>query len=482
MPKPPQKNQGGRPAGAGRSAAGPRRPDGESTDRPNRRFEGETGQRPNRRPDGEQRPARRFDGDADQPRKVVRGFVPPSPTVVGSMLNNPAPIRMAGAAPVVQATPMAAPTGSGFGAVPAKADPSFLLDLEGKRSLVGMTKEELKEFVESLGEPGFRAKQLFQWIYQKGATTFDQMTNLSAAFRAKLAEKARLKLCEREVAQNAEPTRTTKYLFQLPDGQKVESVLMRHNYGNSVCVTTQVGCRMGCSFCASTFGGLVRNLLAGEIVDQILVMASDLPEGQRIDSVVLMGSGEPMENYDQVLKAVRLMHDPDGLNIGYRHITLSTSGLVPAIYRLADEGIPITLALSLHAPNDQLRSELMPVNRVWPVGEVLAATRHYGEQTGRRVTYEYILIEEVNDNPEEAEQLAALLRGSLAHVNLIPMNPVAERPQYRRPSKERIKRFQEILEAHGLETTVRREMGGDIDAACGQLRNRVQRQRNRARS
>ncbi|HLO04457.1 MAG TPA: 23S rRNA (adenine(2503)-C(2))-methyltransferase RlmN [Symbiobacteriaceae bacterium] len=452
MPKPPAKNQSGRPAG------------------PGRRPEGETAQRPNRRPEGE------------TARKVVRGFAAPSPTVFGALLSHPEPIRAAGAAAPVIQPGGAAPTGAGFGAVPAKADPSFLLDLDGKRPLVGMTKEELKAFVESLGEPAFRAKQLFQWVYQKGATTFDQMTNLSAAFRAKLAENARLKLCTSEVAQQAEPTRTTKYLFQLPDGQKVESVLMRHNYGNAVCVTTQVGCRMGCSFCASTFGGLVRNLLAGEIVDQILVMGADLPEGQRIDSVVLMGSGEPMENYDQVLKAVRLMHDPDGLNIGYRHITLSTSGLVPAIYRLTEEEIPITLALSLHAPNDRLRSELMPVNRVWPVQEVLTATRHYAETTGRRVTYEYILIEEVNDNPEEAEQLAALLKGSLAHVNLIPMNPVAERPQYRRPSRERIKRFAEILQGYGLETTVRREMGGDIDAACGQLRNRVERQRNRARS
>lgn len=407
----------------------------------------------------------------------------PSTTIVGAMLDNPAPVRTSGAAPVVRTEGAhAAPTGSGFGAVPAKADPSFLLELDGKRPLVGMTKEEMKEFVESLGEPAFRANQLFQWVYQKRATEFDQMTNLSAAFRQKLTEKARLRLCQREVAEQAAPTRTTKYLFELPDGQKVESVLMRHNYGNSVCVTTQVGCRMGCSFCASTFGGLVRNLLAGEIVDQILAMAADLPEGGRIDSVVLMGSGEPMENYDQVLKAIRLMHEPDGLNIGYRHITLSTSGLIPAIHRLAEEGLPITLALSLHAPNDQLRSELMPVNRVFPVRDVLAATRHYAEVTGRRVTYEYILIEGVNDNPEQATEVAALLKGSLAHVNLIPMNPVAERPQYRRPSKERIQRFQAILAENGLEATIRREMGGDIDAACGQLRNRVQRQRNRARS
>jgi 23S rRNA (adenine2503-C2)-methyltransferase len=216
---------------------------------------------------------------------------------------------------------------------------------------------------------------------------------------------------------------------------------MKHDYGNSVCVTTQVGCRMGCTFCASTFGGLVRNLTAGEIVDQIVMMQQHLLEGERVSSVVLMGSGEPMENYDEVLKAIRLMHDPEGLNIGYRHITVSTSGLVPAMRKLADENIPITLALSLHAATDELRSELMPVARI-----------------------------------------SQLLHGSLAHVNLIPMNPVAERPQYRRPARERVIAFRDILEEHGITATIRREMGGDIDAACGQLRNRVARTRGAARS
>lgn len=367
--------------------------------------------------------------------------------------------------------------------VPLKiADPDLMFEAMGKRPLVGMTLEEMTAFVGELGEPRFRAKQLFQWVYQKGAKTFDEMTNLSAAFRAKLEEKALVRLLEEETAQHAEPTRTTKYLFRLSDGQKVESVLMEHDYGNSVCVTTQVGCRMGCSFCASTFGGLVRNLTAGEIVDQIIMMGLDLPEGERVGSVVLMGSGEPMENYDQVLKAIRLMHDPEGLNIGYRHITISTSGLVPAMRRLTTEDIPITLALSLHAPNDELRSQLMPVNKMFPVQEVLAAARDYASETGRRVTYEYILIESVNDNPEQAEELAALLKGSLAHVNLIPMNPVSERPQYRRPARERVLRFRDILEEHGVTATVRREMGGDIDAACGQLRNRVARQRGASRS
>lgn len=246
--------------------------------------------------------------------------------------------------------------------VPLKvSDPNELFDLVGKRPIMGMTQEEMAAFLEELGEPKFRAKQLFQWVYQKGAKSFAVMTNLPAGLRQKLEERAIVALMEDEVEQHADPTRTTKFLFRMLDGQKVESVLMQHDYGNSVCVTTQVGCRMGCTFCASTFGGLVRNLTAGEIVDQIVLMQPHLPEGQRVSSVVLMGSGEPMENYDQVLKAVRLMHDPEGLNIGYRHITVSTSGLVPAMRKLADENIPITLALSLHAANDELRSELMPV-------------------------------------------------------------------------------------------------------------------------
>ncbi len=366
--------------------------------------------------------------------------------------------------------------------VPVKlADPALVFAQTGKRPLVGMTMEEMQAFMAELGEPKYRAKQLFQWVYQKGVKSVDAMTNLSKAFRQKLGELALIELLEEETRQYARPTRTTKYLFRLHDGQKVEAVLMQHDYGNSVCVTTQVGCRMGCSFCASTFGGLVRNLTAGEIVDQIVMMQRDLPEGERVSSVVLMGSGEPLENYDEVVKAVRLMHHPDGLNIGYRHITVSTSGIVPHMYKLAEEGLPITLALSLHAPNDELRSQLMPVNKIWPVSEVIAAARYYGEKTGRRVTYEYILIEEVNDRPEHARELAALLKGSLAHVNLIPMNPVAERPQYRRPSRERVGRFREILEAEGVTATVRREMGSDIDAACGQLRNRAARRRGAAR-
>jgi len=352
----------------------------------------------------------------------------------------------------------------------------------GKRPLVGMTQAEMAAFLAELGEQRFRAKQLFQWVYAKGVKQFADMTNLSLTLRSKLEQEAQLVLLERETEQHADPTDTTKYLFRLADGQKVESVLMRHDYGNSVCITTQVGCRLGCTFCASTFGGLVRNLTIGEIVDQVIMTGRDLPEGERVSHVVLMGSGEPMENYDNVLGAIRLIHEPDGLNIGYRHVTISTSGLVPAMRRLAEEDLPVTLALSLHAPNDDLRTQLMPVARKYPLKEVLDAAREYGEKTGRRVTYEYILIAGLNDNPEQAAELAGLLQGSLAHVNLIPINPVAERPEYRRPSHNRAVAFRDLLEQAGITTTIRREMGGDIDAACGQLRNRAARQRGASRS
>jgi 23S rRNA (adenine2503-C2)-methyltransferase len=360
--------------------------------------------------------------------------------------------------------------------------PDAVLAVDGRKQLVGLTAAEIGEYLAELGEPRFRAQQLFEWIYRHGVKSFDAMTNLPAPLRARLQEKALLAAVSEDVEQHAVRTRTTKFLFTLADGQKVESVLMAHDYGNSVCITTQVGCRMGCTFCASTIGGFVRNLSAGEIVDQIIVAGRHLPAGERIGSVVLMGSGEPLENYGEVLKAVRLMHDPKGLGIGYRHITLSTSGLVPAMRQLAAEGLPITLALSLHAPNDELRSKLMPVNKIWPVAEVIEAARSYAETTGRRVTYEYILIADVTDTEPLAHELAQLIRSHLAHVNLIPMNPVAERPQFRRPSPERLLRFKEILESYGLATTVRREMGGEIDAACGQLRNRLQRRRGATRS
>lgn len=344
-----------------------------------------------------------------------------------------------------------------------------------KRLLTGMTVSELEEMLTAWGQPRFRAKQIFGWVQAHGVKDFQEMTNLPLALREHLEATCSLDAVTVDVVQEAEPTRTTKLLLSLFDGQKVESVRMQHDYGTSVCVTTQVGCRMGCTFCASTIGGFMRNLSAGEIVDQVIHANRTLPEGKRVSSVVFMGSGEPLENYDEVVKAVRLMHDPDGLNIGYRHITISTSGLVPNMRRLAEEGMPITLALSLHAPTDLLRSKLMPVNKIWPVAEVVAATRDYAAATGRRVTFEYLLIENVNDLEETALELVRLLDGMLAHVNLIPWNPVAERAEYKRPSANRVHRFQRILEEAGIPATIRREMGGDIDAACGQLRNKITR-------
>lgn len=347
------------------------------------------------------------------------------------------------------------------------------LPVDGRRPLVGLSIEEMTDWLAELGEPRFRARQLFHWVYARGASRFADMTNLPTTLRDRLAEVAAPVALAEDVRQGAVRTRTTKYLFTLlADGQKVESVLMRHDYGWSACITTQVGCRMGCTFCASTFGGLVRNLTAGEIVEQLITMQRDVPEGERIGHVVLMGSGEPLENYDNVVRAIRLMHEPEGLNIGYRHVTVSTSGLVPAMRRLATEGLPVTLALSLHAPNDDLRTRLMPINRSWPVADVIAAARDYAQATGRRVTIEYILIAGVNDEPEHAAELAGLLDGLLAAVNLIPMNPVAERPDYRVPSPARVRAFREALESRGISATIRREMGGEIDAACGQLRNR----------
>lgn len=349
--------------------------------------------------------------------------------------------------------------------------------------LIGLTPAELAGFLQGLGEPAYRARQLFQWMHGRAEGDFQAMSNLPAALRQRLADSASVGIPETVTVQRDRVTGTQKYLLRLSDGQTVETVAMPHPYGVSACISSQVGCRLGCRFCASTLNGLQRNLTAGEMMGQLLAMQRTLLRGQeaagaaadpahgRIGSVVFMGSGEPLENYEAVLRAVRLMHEPAGMNIGYRHISISTSGLTPAIRRLAQEGLPVTLALSLHAPSDALRSELMPINRLFPLAEVIAACKEYAAITGRRVTYEYLLLDGVNDGDEHADQLIELLHGSLAHVNLIPFNPVAERP-YRRPPRERIRRFCQRLLDHGISATTRRTMGDEIDAACGQLRNR----------
>lgn len=328
----------------------------------------------------------------------------------------------------------------------------------------------LTEFLARLGEPAFRARQVWQWLWQKGAVDFDQMTNLSKALREKLEQRSRIGCLKVLAKQVSREDGTAKYLFGLPDGQAVESVLMRHNYGLSVCVSTQVGCRMGCRFCATTLEGLVRNLEAWEIYDQVLRVQVDA--GDRISSVVIMGMGEPLENYANVLRFIRLLNDPQGLNIGQRHITLSTCGVVPKITDLAREDLDITLSISLHATTDEVRNEIMPVNRKYPLKELLRACEAYIAATKRRITFEYSLLSGVNDRPEEAHSLGKLLKGLLCHVNLIPVNPVEGRG-FAKPSREKVREFQKIVESYGLETTVRRELGTDIDAACGQLRRRL---------
>ncbi|MGI5840435.1 MAG: 23S rRNA (adenine(2503)-C(2))-methyltransferase RlmN [bacterium] len=349
-----------------------------------------------------------------------------------------------------------------------------------KVELKSMLPAELETFLAAFGEKKYRAAQIFAWLYKHGAVSFAAMTNLPKELRRRLSETAAIcdlpVLARRAAADEA----TAKYLFGLADGHAVESVLMRHSYGNSVCVSTQVGCRMGCAFCASTLGGLIRNLTPAEIADQVLAIRRlARNDDNAVHSIVIMGSGEPLDNYDNVLKFMRLMNEPLGINISFRKITLSTSGLVPEIIRLAKEDIPITLSVSLHAPNDALRDELMPVNRRYPLGELLAACREYAATTGRRVTFEYALIDGVNDGEEQARELALLLRGLLGHVNLIPLNPVRERGWQRSPAGA-AERFRTILQNRGITTTIRREMGADIDAACGQLRRRYLAQPGRA--
>jgi 23S rRNA (adenine2503-C2)-methyltransferase len=340
-------------------------------------------------------------------------------------------------------------------------------------NIKGLFEEELADLLRPLGAEKYRARQIMEWLYARGVKNFDEMTNLSKKLRENLKQHAYIPEVKVLAKQVSERDGTVKFLFQLEDTHAVESVLLRHDYGNSVCVSTQVGCAMGCRFCASTLEGLIRNLSAGEIIDQVLAVEDVLrQQQQRVSSIVIMGSGEPLANYDNVLRFIRLLHLPYGLNIGYRNITLSTSGIIPGIDRLAGEDLPITLSISLHASNDTLRSELMPINRQYPIAALLAACDRYTAQTNRRITYEYSLIDQINDREEHAKELAGLLAGRLCHVNLIPINAVSERG-YRPPSSEAVKRFQEVLRRRGIETTVRKEMGGDIDAACGQLRRRV---------
>ncbi len=327
--------------------------------------------------------------------------------------------------------------------------------------------EELKTRIAELGDKPFRAKQIYEWMHRKLIAEFDEMTNIPKSLRERLEEETYLTALEPVDVRVSRLDGTRKYLFALRDGNVIESVLMRYKHGNSVCISSQVGCRMGCRFCASTLDGLERNLTASEMLDQVYRIQRET--GERVSNVVVMGSGEPMDNYDNLVRFIRLLTDENGLNISQRNVTVSTCGLIPGIRRLADEGLPVTLALSLHAPNDEVRRELMPIARTYALKDVLAACREYYEKTGRRLTFEYSLVKGVNDNLAEAAELSKLLKGMHGHVNLIPVNPIKERDfvQSNRPA---IEAFKNLLEKNGIKVTKRREMGRDIDGACGQLR------------
>ena len=340
-------------------------------------------------------------------------------------------------------------------------------------NIFGLTVEELTKVLEPFKVPKYRAKQLAEWMYLKGVNSFAEMTNLSKKLREALEKELVINRPRVKARLDSADNMTTKFLLEFSDGVAVETVLMRQPYGNSICVSTQAGCNMGCAFCASTLHGLTRNLTAGEILAQAITINDMLRReaSQKVDTMVIMGSGEPLMNYEAVIKFLHLIHEPYTLGMSYRSITLSTSGIVPQMYLLADENIPISLSISLHAPNDELRSQIMPINRKYPLPEVIAAAKNYALKTKRRLTYEYILIDKLNDGEKQAKELVSLLKGQLASVNLIPINPVAERNMLR-PSKARIDWFAHYLSSHHINVTVRREMGNDIQAACGQLRNK----------
>ncbi|KXL51733.1 putative dual-specificity RNA methyltransferase RlmN [Anaerotignum neopropionicum] len=336
-----------------------------------------------------------------------------------------------------------------------------------KTDLKSMNLEEIQFFMADLGEPKFRAKQLFEWMHKKQVSSFDEMTNLSKGLREKLGQNATLRGVEgvRRLISQIDGTR--KYLFALENDSVIESVLMKYEHGNTVCISTQAGCRMGCRFCASTIDGVERNLSAGEMLSQVYEIQKDC--GEHINGVVLMGSGEPLDNYENVVKFLRLINHPDGQNMGQRHITLSTCGLIEKMYQLEEEHLQITLAVSLHAPNDEIRKQIMPVARANPMDRLLVACYDYTEKTKRRITFEYAMMQGINDSDACAKELATKLREMLCHVNLIPVNDVKER-DYTKSSADRVKRFAAILQGNGVETTIRRKLGSDIDAACGQLR------------
>ena len=341
-----------------------------------------------------------------------------------------------------------------------------------KTDIKSLDYDELKDFFVSIGEKPFRAKQVYQWMHEKQADGFEEMTNLSKNLREKLAETCEYTCLENVQTLVSELDGTRKYLFRLSDGYVVESVLMRYQHGNSVCISTQVGCRMGCKFCASTLEGCVRSLTAGEMLGEVLAANRYLDGKDRVHNIVLMGSGEPLDNYDNVCRFLRLLREEDGVNIGLRNVSLSTCGLVPKMYQFAEENLPVTLSVSLHAPNDEIRRQTMPVANAYPMDELLAACRNYIDKTGRRVIFEYALVGGVNCEEKHAIELASRLRGMQCHVNLIPLNAVEER-HLKGVNEQTVQRFLHKLEELHISATRRREMGDDIEGACGQLRRKT---------
>lgn len=329
-----------------------------------------------------------------------------------------------------------------------------------------MTMEELKELMKEIGDKPFRAKQIYSWLHEHLVTSYDEMTNLPKSLKEKLKEYPITALEPIDV-QISKIDGTRKYLFRLSDGNVIESVLMKYKHGNSVCISSQVGCRMGCRFCASTIGGLTRNLLPSEMLEQIYRIQA--LTGERVSNVVVMGTGEPLDNYENLLRFIHILTEEGGVHISQRNLTVSTCGLVPKIKDLAQEKLQMTLALSLHAPNDEKRQELMPIAKKYTMEEVLSACREYFEITGRRLTFEYSLVAGVNDSEEDAKELSGKIRGINCHVNLIPVNPIKER-SFQRSTREAVENFKIKLEKYGINVTIRREMGSDIDGACGQLR------------
>lgn len=332
-----------------------------------------------------------------------------------------------------------------------------------------LTLQELKTELTAMGEKAFRAGQMYDWMHKRLAESFDEMTNLSQAMRSACKERFDYVTLKAVQVQESQIDGTKKFLFELPDGNLVESVWMKYHHGNSVCISSQVGCKMGCRFCASTLDGWERNLLPSEMLEQIYAITR--MTGERVSNVVVMGTGEPMDNYDNLVRFIELLTNEDGLNISQRNITVSTCGIVPGIRKFAEEGLQVTLALSLHAPNDEKRKELMPIAKKYSLKEVLEACDYYFEKTGRRISFEYALVGGVNDNDGEAQELISLLQGRNCHVNLIPVNPIKER-DYVSTNRQKTEQFKNKLEKTKIQCTIRREMGRDIDGACGQLRRR----------